>query len=260
MDIRALSRADAAAVAAALTLVAASFLTFYSVEACQDRAGVVCSATAWKDTMLPVLLTLHAVGAVAGALVLVSVYAPGRVSLLGLEVSQWATGCAFFSAWSAIGPLFGGGEEAGLDVGAVLSTGSAVALAAAVGARGRVPALDLPLMAATAADPRPKSPRPVPAPHNPYATGSDPVRPPAPSAPVAWPSDQTHAFAPFWFSVPESRVLLAEHTADGTPQAELYPGVWYLAAGQVGAALIVETPDQRRGRLEAVSGIRRWGG
>ncbi|WP_256107849.1 hypothetical protein [Streptomyces sp. ODS05-4] len=262
MDTRALSRADAAALAAAALLVASSFLTFYSAEGCRPQAGMACSATAWKDTMLPVLLTLHAAGLATGALVLASVLRPGRrVSFLGLDLFQWTTACALFTAWSAVGPLFGGGAEAAVDTGAVLGTAAALLLAAAVAARGRVPALDLPLLPASA--PRPAPARPAPAAGNPYA-GHSPSgteqRPRSPFGGPAWPAEPTHAFAPFWFSVPEPRPLLAEHPSDGASQGELYPHVWYLAVGQAGPALVVETPDQRRGRLESVSGLHRWGG
>ncbi|MFJ6934782.1 caspase domain-containing protein [Streptomyces sp. NPDC101132] len=55
-------------------------------------------------------------------------------------------------------------------------------------------------------------------------------------------------FDPVWFAVPVPRPLMRE---DGTPNpmAELATGVWYLALGRRGDALVVQTEDGRRGLL-----------
>ncbi|GAA3092775.1 hypothetical protein GCM10017562_75180 [Streptomyces roseofulvus] len=58
---------------------------------------------------------------------------------------------------------------------------------------------------------------------------------------------------PFWFAVPEQRVMVVDH---GVP-AILEPGIWYLALAQRGDMLEVQTQDGQRGTLRDASGIER---
>ncbi|MFF3330379.1 caspase domain-containing protein [Streptomyces sp. NPDC002888] len=63
-------------------------------------------------------------------------------------------------------------------------------------------------------------------------------------------------FAPFWFAVPVKRPLMGEH-GSLTPVGELVTGIWHLAVGQRGDALVVKTQDGVGGLLLDTSGIER---
>ncbi|MFE9331807.1 hypothetical protein [Streptomyces sp. NPDC006925] len=69
-------------------------------------------------------------------------------------------------------------------------------------------------------------------------------------------ADLDRDFSPFWFAVPVARWMARE---DGSldPVTELVPGVWYLAVGQRGHALVAQSEDGRRGLLLDTSGIQR---
>ncbi|MFI8874050.1 caspase, EACC1-associated type [Streptomyces sp. NPDC055243] len=64
-------------------------------------------------------------------------------------------------------------------------------------------------------------------------------------------------FQPFWFAVPVARPLMGE---DGKlqPIAELASGVWHLAVGRRGTALVAMTQEGHRGLLLDVSELQ-WG-
>ncbi|MET7304164.1 hypothetical protein [Embleya sp. NPDC005575] len=65
----------------------------------------------------------------------------------------------------------------------------------------------------------------------------------------------THApFQPFWFSVPDSRPMLDEHT--NQEKGVLNTGVWYLAVAEHPNGLLVEV-DNVRGVLQNTIGIQR---
>ncbi|MYV99384.1 hypothetical protein [Streptomyces sp. SID3343] len=61
-------------------------------------------------------------------------------------------------------------------------------------------------------------------------------------------------FQPFWFSVPESRPMLDEHT--NQEKGVLNTGVWYLAVAEHPGGLLVEV-DNVRGVLQNTIGIQR---
>ncbi|MEU3190554.1 caspase family protein [Streptomyces sp. NPDC006992] len=69
-------------------------------------------------------------------------------------------------------------------------------------------------------------------------------------------ADLDRDFSPFWFAVPVARWMARE---DGSldPVTELVPGVWYLAVGQRGHAIVAQSQDGRRGLLLDTSGIQR---
>ncbi|MFD0429043.1 hypothetical protein ACFQ60_18175 [Streptomyces zhihengii] len=70
------------------------------------------------------------------------------------------------------------------------------------------------------------------------------------------PDPETPPFAPFWFAVPVVRQIVAE--ADPHHRiGELVPGVWNLAVGERGEALVVVLDHRRRGLLRDTSGIER---
>ncbi|MFD8320883.1 caspase family protein [Kitasatospora purpeofusca] len=88
--------------------------------------------------------------------------------------------------------------------------------------------------------------------------GADRLHPPATSDRESQDPAQPEAsdFSAFWFAVPAARPVYGE---DGslTPIAELVPGIWHLAVGQHGSALVVRTEDGRRGTLYDTTGIQR---
>ncbi|MFD8172593.1 caspase family protein [Streptomyces sp. H23] len=63
-------------------------------------------------------------------------------------------------------------------------------------------------------------------------------------------------FKPYWFAIPAARPLMSE---DGSLEAQLLlrPGVWHLARGRRGGALIVETEEGVRGILLDATGLER---
>ncbi|WP_051940813.1 DUF5336 domain-containing protein [Phaeacidiphilus oryzae] len=80
---------------------------------------------------------------------------------------------------------------------------------------------------------------------------------PSASQPAEQPPAGQPAFAPFWFAVPAQRRLAPEDDPVGAPVGELNPGIWYLAVGERGGALIAQTQDGRRGLLTDTTGIQR---
>ncbi|MFD0076458.1 hypothetical protein ACFVIY_28895 [Streptomyces sp. NPDC127166] len=80
---------------------------------------------------------------------------------------------------------------------------------------------------------------------------------PAPSMPErASDAPAPLPFEPFWFGVPAPRALQGE---DGRliPLTILDPGIWYLAVGDDGDALVVQTQGGVRGLLRNTNGIQR---
>jgi hypothetical protein len=61
---------------------------------------------------------------------------------------------------------------------------------------------------------------------------------------------------PFWFLVPNIRPLLPEDGGGGAPFTYLRPGRWYVALGQSGSALVVQTHDGRQGILHQTADLQ----
>jgi hypothetical protein len=271
VNIRSLTRGDGAVIGAAVLLLIASFLPFYSYKSEFGSA----SRNLWHSQFFPILpsVTLTAIAAAAAILAARSPQFTGK-QILGLTFDQWAVALAVFSGWTAVwATLFA--DSGGLDKGAGLWLTLVFGLAIAVVAplSSRLPALKAPLAGA-----------PSPAPQ-PYAVGGAPYGGPAPqqagygypggaqsvdpafgqqqpygaqaAAPqAAQPAAPASDFSAFWFAVPVPRPLYAED-GSGAQIAELTPGTWYLAVDQRGASLIAQTQDGRRGVLQDSSGIQR---
>lgn len=289
MNIRSLTRGDAAVIGAALLLFIASFLAFFSIEDCD---GDGCTSSAWSTATFPMLPTVHLAALIGAGLLAVSrMSKPVERKAAGLTLEQWGIALSVFVAWGALWSMFanlwvepeGAGEMFGslndhteLGVGAYLTLVGGLAQGIFAVLAARVPSLQAPLMGA------PRSPYPSPQPPAGYGypgqpqpgqpqpgqpggygypgpAGGAPSYPgaqaPAPQPPAATggPSD----FSPFWFAVPVSRPLMPEDGSSSVPIAELTPGVWYLAVEQRGAVLIAQTQDGRRGALQDTSGIQR---
>ncbi|MFF3558498.1 hypothetical protein ACFYXS_00400 [Streptomyces sp. NPDC002574] len=276
MNNRSLTRGDGAAIGAALLLLIASFLNFYTLKGCSSSE---CGASAWKSELFPLLPSVHLLGLVAAGLFIAARFQPEGRKVLGIGLEQWGAVLAVAAAWDALWSLFNGQEAWELGAGAYLSFVAAAALAAVIllSLQG-LPALKAGLLPA----PRPQQPQAYGQPGQPYPgaqqTGQTgyghPGQQPAPDqsfgsgAPQygypqqnqqpAQPQHQQPAaeFAAFWFAVPVARPLYAED-GSGSPIAELTPGTWYLAVDQHGQSLVAQTQDGRRGVLQDTSGIQR---
>ncbi|MEU4096125.1 DUF5336 domain-containing protein [Streptomyces sp. NPDC026673] len=277
MNNRSLTRGDGAVIGAALLLLIASFLTFYSAKGC---TGDECGVSAWKSELFPLLPSVHLLGLIAAGLFVASRFLPENRKVLGIGLAHWGAVLSVAAAWDALWSLFNGNEATELGAGAYLSFVAAAALAAAtlLTLQG-LPALKAPLLPA----PRPQQPQVQPygggQPGQPYpgaqqqggygypgqtgghgvpadhSSGGGQYGYPQAQQPQQ-PQQPSPEFAAFWFAVPVARPLYAE---DGSGQqiAELTPGTWYLAVEQRGAALVAQTQDGRRGVLQDVSGIQR---
>ncbi|SEN30160.1 DUF5336 domain-containing protein [Actinacidiphila rubida] len=279
MNIRSLTRGDGAVIGAAVLLLIASFLPFFSID------QVNKSVSSWSPALFP-LLPVVTLGALASAAaVLVGRNQPAEKKLIGLTLQQWSTALAVVVGWAALWSMFAtaipdvgqGGANDGVSkgAGAWLTLIFGLALAAAAVLSDRVPALQAPLLGA----PKPAQPYGGPAGGQPYGVapqqagygypgGAQSVDPafaqgghqaapyggaPQPAATAPAPSAD---FTAFWFAVPVPRPLYSEDGAGGQI-AELTPGTWYLAVDQRGQALVAQTQDGRRGVLQDSSGIQR---
>lgn len=268
MNIRSLTRGDGAVIGAAVLLLIASFLPFYSVG---DT-----SRNLWHSEFFPILpsVTLAALAAAAAVFVARSGQFTGR-QLLGLSLQQWAVALSVFVGWTAVwSTLFVNPDGFDKGAGNWLTLIFGLVIAAAAPLSDRLPALKAPLMGA---------PKPAQQPYGmgggqPYgaapqqagygypggAQSVDPAYGQGGAAPYGAAAQPAAAQAPapagdfsaFWFAVPVPRPLFAEDGAGGQI-AELTPGTWYLAVDQRGPSLIAQTQDGRRGLLQDSSGIQR---
>ncbi|MDF3288417.1 DUF5336 domain-containing protein [Streptomyces silvisoli] len=275
MNIRSLTRGDGAVIGAAVLLLIASFLDFFSVSDCGNLCGQVTMPNAWKSSLFPVLPSIFLAGIIAAALIVGARFLPEGRKPAGLTLDQWGTALAVFAAWSALWALMGGGQGVSPGIGAILGFVATAAMAAVAIVAPRVPALKAALVSAPKPAPaQPYGGQPVggqpygmeqshgygyPAGQQPYADQSQqpgaPLGGGQPAAAAQVPSGGVE-FAPFWFAVPVPRPIYSEDGSP-TPVAELTPGTWYLAVDQRGAALVAQTQDGRRGVLQDTTGIQR---
>ncbi|WP_328913326.1 MULTISPECIES: hypothetical protein [unclassified Streptomyces] len=273
MNIRSLTRGDGAVIGAAVLLLIASFLPFFSYDI---GIGIDKSFNSWDSNLFPILpsVTLTAVAAAAAVIAARSGQFTGR-QLLGLSLTQWATALSVFVGWTAVwSTLFHNTDGMSRGAGAWLTLIFGVGIAAAAILSDRLPALKAPLL--PAAPPVQQYGAGLPGGAQPYAAGPpqagygypggaqsvDPAygggQAPygaAAQQPAAAPQPAAD-FSSFWFAVPVPRPLFAEDGSGGQI-AELTPGTWYLAVDQRGPALIAQTQDGRRGLLQDSSGIQR---
>ncbi|MER8182755.1 hypothetical protein [Kitasatospora sp. NPDC094015] len=166
MNLRALTRGDAAVAGAAVLLFVFSFLPFYEANTsvggpCQSN----CSYNVWHSGFLSILATVFLTGLASAALIVLARFqgeAAETRLVAGLKLRQWGLALAVFAAWSGLWALFtnGGGylsaadKTRGLDpadlvdhsFGAWLSVLAVLVLAAAAVASPLVPALQAPLL------------------------------------------------------------------------------------------------------------------
>nr|WP_202451819.1 hypothetical protein [Streptomyces sp. SID4948] len=277
-----MTRGDGAVIGAAVLLLIASFLPFFSYKV--SFAGAESSRNLWHSDFFPTLpsVTLAALVAAAAVFLARSGQFAGR-QLLGLSLEQWAVAISLFVGWTAVwATLFDNPDGLSKGAGNWLTLLFGVVIAVAAPLSNRLPALKAPLLPA----PKPAAAQPygtgasLPGQAQPYGAGPQqagygypggaqsvdpsyghggqqqaPYGAAAPQQAAAAPAPSSD-FTAFWFAVPVPRPLYSE---DGTGNqiAELTPGTWYLAVDQHGPSLIAQTQDGRRGVLQDSSGIQR---
>jgi Family of unknown function (DUF5336) len=289
VNIRSLTRGDGAVIGAAVLLLIASFLPYFTYKGISGENSV----SAWDSALFPMLPTVHLAGLIAAGLFVAARFQPQGRKVLGLGLGQWGIAVAVFAAWSALWSTFSsllpesGDNNASISLGAGawLTLVFGIGLAAVAVLSQTVPAFEAPLL------PEPRPPQPQPQGAAPYGYPGGPGGPQQSGygypgvgsvAPVfgggqpqpqqqPQPQPQQYAanpagagqpgypaaeFAAFWFAVPVTRPLYSED-GSSAPIAELNPGTWYLAVDQRGPALVAQTQDGRRGVLQDTSGIQR---
>ncbi|MGW2372070.1 MULTISPECIES: hypothetical protein [Kitasatospora] len=150
MNLRALTRGDAAVAGAAVLLFIASFLPYWSVD-CSGRYCGNTSQNAWSTELFPILPSIYLLGIAAAVLILVQRFqgpAAANRQVLGLRLDQWGIAFAVAALWTSIWALGGGPSIPGYGhgFGAWLGLISLIVLAGAAAAAPLVPALKAPLV------------------------------------------------------------------------------------------------------------------
>lgn len=264
MNIRSLTRGDAAVLGAAVLLFIASFLDFFSVDSDVPGADMPMG---WDSEIFPVLPSIFLMGIAGAALVAVGRMAAGR-TFGGFDLGQIGIAATVFATWTALWMLFNNplsetSDQVSAGPGHIMAFIVLLVMTGAAVATPRVPALKAPLVPAGGPQPGPYGAQFGQQGGYGYPGGPQPGQPaygqqpgaPQPGQPAAAGAPDPN-FQPFWFAVPVARPLFPE---DGSPQpvAELAPGTWYLAVEQRGQALVAQTQDGRRGVLQDATGIQR---
>ena len=151
MNLRTVTRGDAALAFAALLLLIASFLPFYSVDISYGAFGGSdsYSQNAWTLTRMPLLPAVFFLGIIGVALVLGSKLLPADPRPAGIQLSHWGAVLTVAAFWSALWSLLSAQGGLSLGIGAYLGFIADLLAAGLVLAGPRVPALALPLTSAT---------------------------------------------------------------------------------------------------------------
>ncbi|AUY51982.1 hypothetical protein [Streptomyces sp. CB01881] len=147
MNLRALTRGDAAVAGAAVLLFIASFLPYWTTD-CGRYCGDFPS-NAWDSILFPILPSVFLLGILAAVLILVQRFqgeAAANRQVLGLRLDQWGIAFAVAALWSSIWGLGGGPKGIGHGFGAWLAVISLIVLAGAAAASPLIPALKAPLV------------------------------------------------------------------------------------------------------------------
>jgi hypothetical protein len=146
LNLRNVSRGDAALAGAALLLLISSFLPYYSAGCGYGYGGTGCTVNAWHSSLFPLLPSVFLLGVIAAALVLAARLLPqGDVKLAGIQLSHWGAVLSVASLWSALWSLLGGPFNSH-SVGAYLAFLFALLLAGAAVAGPMLPVLTVPLL------------------------------------------------------------------------------------------------------------------
>jgi hypothetical protein len=177
VNLRSLTRGDAAVAVGALLLLISSFLPLYGVTSdveCEDN----CSVNTWHSGFLVILASVVLAGILAAVLILLARLqgeAAQSRHIAGLKLGQWGIALAAFSAWSCLWMLFDSGDgyasaaepsSSGKDLsdlvghgfGAYLAFLAVLVIAGAAAATPLVPALQAPLAVSRPAAPTSPTP------------------------------------------------------------------------------------------------------
>ena len=107
MNIRSLTRGDGAVIGAAVLLLIASFLPFFTYKAFNISGGTSDkSVNTWDSSMFPILPSVTLAALVAAGLLVAARSQPAGRQLAGLTLEQWGTALAIFAGWSALWSVF----------------------------------------------------------------------------------------------------------------------------------------------------------
>ncbi|MEV6973359.1 hypothetical protein [Kitasatospora sp. NPDC093806] len=148
MNLRALTKGDAAVAGAAVLLFIASFLPYWSVE-CKGKYCGDTSTNAWDSVLFPVLPSVFLLGILAAVLILVQRFqgpAAANRQILGLRLDQWGIAFSVAALWTSLWALGGGLEGIGHGFGAWLAVIALIVLAGAAAGGQLIPVLKTPLV------------------------------------------------------------------------------------------------------------------
>ncbi|MET8546592.1 hypothetical protein ABZW03_39165 [Kitasatospora sp. NPDC004799] len=151
MNLRALTRGDAAVAGAAVLLFIASFLPYWTVSCSGRYCGPNASQNAWSTELFPILPSIYLLGIAAAVLILVQRFqgaAAANRQVLGLRLDQWGIAFSVAALWTSVWSLGGGpsGGSISHGFGAWLGFIALLVLAGAAAASPLVPALKAPLV------------------------------------------------------------------------------------------------------------------
>jgi hypothetical protein len=149
VNLRTVTRGDAALAFAALLLLISSFLPYYTASsALCSASGGPCSENAWSTGGITLLSSVFLLGIIGAALVLAGRLSGADPKVAGIQVSHWGTVLSIAALWSSLWGLFSGNGSIGIGAGAFLGFLGALIGAAAAVATPLVPALAAPLVPA----------------------------------------------------------------------------------------------------------------
>ncbi|WP_052509549.1 DUF5336 domain-containing protein [Kitasatospora griseola] len=178
MNLRALTRGDAAVAGAAVLLLISSFLPFVAVDCSGKYCPTSLSRNGWSSDLFPVLPSVILTGLIGAALILLFRLQKenwGTKQVVGLRLDQWGTALSVVSFWGCLWTLLGVQKGLSNGAGAYLALLATLVLAGAVIAGPLVPALQGPLVSGAPAA------QTVPQPFPPY--GGQPGAPGQPGTP-----------------------------------------------------------------------------
>ncbi|MCX4749409.1 DUF5336 domain-containing protein [Kitasatospora sp. NBC_01287] len=146
MNLRALTRGDAAVAGAAALLLISSFLPYWSIDCPRYALSSSCSSSVWNSSLFPILPSVYLLGIAAAALILLQRFqgeAAKTRQILGLRLDQWGVSFSVVALWTALWSL---GANSDHSWGAYLGLIAVLVLAGAAVAGPLVPALQGPLV------------------------------------------------------------------------------------------------------------------
>lgn len=224
MNLRTVTRGDAAIAAAALLLLVSSFLPFYSASASLYGETATATANAWHSSFFPLLPAVYFTGIVGAVLVLLPrVLNQQEPRAAGIPVRHWGVVLAVASLWSALWALFGAPDGASHDYGAFLTFVFALALAVLALLAPMIPALAAPLV--------------------PDASAAHPVQQAQPGQPFHGPQQQ-QPYGAYGYPQPgfQQPMPQAQPQAQPYPQPQPQPQAAEPTAAQPVAEPVVDEP------------------